>query len=124
MTTGTFELNIQIAEVRVHALAHACFGNPDNAHTALAFKLQLLQFPAEIPVQRLYLICGRLSAQGANLVLGVAEKGGLFLQTKDFIAPIAHHWVKGEEEAKGAEEVINQLGFFSVNCVCLVKSCC
>ena len=124
MATGTFELNFKIAEVRVHALTHACFSDSEDAFTALAFEIQSLHYPAELSVQRLYLICGHLSAKGANLILGVTEKEILFLQAKDFIALIAHHWVKGQEETKGADEVLNQLGFVSVNCVCLVKSCC
>ena len=124
MATGTFELYFQIAEVRVLALAQTCFGDSKNAFTALALEKQLLYLPAELSVQRLYLISGHLSAVGAFLVLRVTEIGDLFLQAKNVPAMIAHHWVKGEEETKGADEFLNQLRFVRVNCVCLFKFFC
>ena len=107
MATGTFELYFQIAEVRVLALANASFGDLENAFTALALELQLLHLPAELPVQRLYLVSRHLSAVGAILIFRVAEKGDLFFFAKNFIALIAHHRVRGEEETKGADEAVN-----------------
>ena len=79
VATGTFELNFQIAEVRVLALAHACFSDPNDVFTALAFELQLRHFPAELSVQRLYLVSRHLSTVGAILILRIAVKGDLFL---------------------------------------------
>ena len=91
----------------MHALAHACFCDPDNAFAALAFELQLHHFPAQLPIQRLYLFCGDLSTVGAILIFRFAEKGDLFFFAKNFIALIAHHRVRGEEETKGADEAVN-----------------
>jgi len=44
VATGTFVSVHQIAEVLVLALALTCNGDPEDAFTALALKLQLLNF--------------------------------------------------------------------------------
>ncbi len=122
MATGTFVLNCRHAKVLVLALAHACFIDPNYAFTALAFEPQLLHQPSELPIQRLYFICGHLSAETASLIPWLGEEINLFLHAKDFIALIAHHRVEDEAGAEGTDEVRHQLGVFCVNCVCLVNS--
>jgi hypothetical protein len=44
VATGTFVSVHQIAEVFVLTFAHTCNGDPEDAFTALALKLQLLHF--------------------------------------------------------------------------------
>ena len=122
MTTGTFVLNLQQAKVFVLALAHACLSYAKDAFAALAFEPQLFHQPTFLSSQMLYFFSWHLPTVTANFILWDTKISLLFLHAEDFFTAIAHHRVACKAGAEGADEVLDQLGFISVDCVVSIKS--
>lgn len=119
MTTGTFVRVYQIAEVLVLTLAHTCIGDPEDAFTALALKLQLLHFLSYFLIQGLEFVFSLNSAMTASHVVCFFIIGLLLLPAKYFLALTATHRVFWEVCTECAYEIFN---FFLLYSMSFIKS--
>ena len=87
------------------ALAHACFVDPEDAFTALAFELQLLHQPAKLPIQGLEIVFGLNSAVTASHVSYFGVISLLLLLAKYFFALAADYGVFWEVSTECTDEL-------------------